>query len=214
MKSEYSQPKRYIQNGLKIYSSGTLHHQKNSVRGFLYKRPQKEKFFQLQTHYKRYFVVTNKQSFIQMQEQPVTKIYKQIKRKDIVCIQKISQNSANFGSNIPWKFSFELNTTERIFELFAPTVEERDLWVNGLHRILNIPVNDIGFVPMQMSTKQDIEFSDDFLMTDGNVSHVIDNTVIKKEVKLETVEEEKWQDTNLSAERPVSGSQVEKKDEG
>lgn len=86
MKAEYSQPKRYIQNGLMIYSSGSLHHQKSSLRGYLYKRASKEKFFQLSLYFKRYFVITNKQSFIQIQDQPVTKKYKQIFKQDIICI--------------------------------------------------------------------------------------------------------------------------------
>jgi len=32
--------------------------------------------------------------------------------------------------------------------LYAPTQEERDLWVNGIARLLSISVNDPFFVPM------------------------------------------------------------------
>jgi hypothetical protein len=35
-----------------------------------------------------------------------------------------------------------------VFALYAPTKEERDLWVNGIHRILKIPVKDPMFKAM------------------------------------------------------------------
>ena len=37
--------------------------------------------------------------------------------------------------------------------LFAPTAEERDLWVNGFNRVMQIPVIDPNFVPMGVMTK-------------------------------------------------------------
>ena len=37
MKSKAAAATRFLQEGLLIYSSGTLHHQRNSVRGFLFK---------------------------------------------------------------------------------------------------------------------------------------------------------------------------------
>ena len=61
-----------------IYSSGTLHHQKSSVRGYVYKRPSESKLFQLSNFYKRYMIISTKQSFVQVQEQPITKKYKSI----------------------------------------------------------------------------------------------------------------------------------------
>jgi hypothetical protein len=59
-----------------IYSSGSLHHSKNALRGYLFKKANKEKFYSMKNYYKRYFIVTHKQSFIQIQDQPVTKKYK------------------------------------------------------------------------------------------------------------------------------------------
>ena len=35
-------------------------------------------------------------------------------------------------SSLPWIFSFELKSVERVYTLYAPTKEERDLWVNGI----------------------------------------------------------------------------------
>jgi hypothetical protein len=48
----------------------------------------------------------------------------------------------------PWKHSFELKTNNRVYFLLAPTIEERDLWVNGLNRIFGVPVEDPNFKPM------------------------------------------------------------------
>ena len=61
-----------------IYSSGTLHHQKSSVRGYMYKKPTESKLFQTKNFYKRYFIISTKQNFVQVQDQPVTKKYKTI----------------------------------------------------------------------------------------------------------------------------------------
>ena len=57
------------------------------------------------------------------------------------------------GKACPWQYSFELKTHARSFMLFAPTAEERDLWVNGFNRVMQIPVIDPNFVPMGVMTK-------------------------------------------------------------
>jgi hypothetical protein len=57
------------------------------------------------------------------------------------------QNPA--ASDCPWTFSFQLVTHQRIYDLFAPTAEERDLWVNALYRLHNITIDDPSFEPMQ-----------------------------------------------------------------
>ena len=66
-------------------------------------------------------------------------------------------NSTNVNKQIPWKYSFELKTHQRDYELFAPSQEERDLWVNGFNRILAVPVFDDSFVPMGIVSKQTID---------------------------------------------------------
>jgi hypothetical protein len=65
MKPANAVPKRFLQDGLLVYSSGTLHHQKSSIRGFLFKKTQQQSFFSAAPKYvKRYFVVTGKAPFI------------------------------------------------------------------------------------------------------------------------------------------------------
>lgn len=49
-----------------IYSSGTLHHQKSSVRGYIYKKAAEEKLFQMKSFYKRYLIISSKQNFVQV----------------------------------------------------------------------------------------------------------------------------------------------------
>ena len=60
MKAETSAPKRYLQDGVVIYSSKTLHHQKNSIRGFMYKQSEKPGFFGEFSYHKRYFIASAK----------------------------------------------------------------------------------------------------------------------------------------------------------
>ena len=66
MKQETAAAKRFIQEGLMIYSSGTLHHQKSSVRGYLYKKATEAKIFQRSSFYKRYFIISTRQNFVQI----------------------------------------------------------------------------------------------------------------------------------------------------
>lgn len=66
MKAENAAPKRYLQDGLVIYSSGTLHHQKTSIRGYLIKKAEKTSILSPWTYYRRYFVVSGKANFIQV----------------------------------------------------------------------------------------------------------------------------------------------------
>ena len=87
-----------------------------------------------------------------------------------MCIQKISWQGQNITNEVPWKHSFELNTKSRTYVLYAPTSEERDLWVKGLHRIMGIVVNDPTFVPGEITTKADLEMVESVTMTEGNGS--------------------------------------------
>jgi hypothetical protein len=93
----------------------------------------------------------------------VTKKYKQIYKDDIVCLQKIGGVLSNL--DCPYKFSFEIKTSKRIYQLYAPTAEERDLWVFGINRIMNVPVDDPSFTPLKMITGRD---SETILNTEGN----------------------------------------------
>ena len=65
MKPQGSQPKRFLQNGLLIYSSATCHHQKSGIRGFLYKKTTTKSFFSKKEMFlKRYFIIEGKAKFI------------------------------------------------------------------------------------------------------------------------------------------------------
>ena len=50
--------------------------------------------------------------------------------------------------------------------MFAPTEEERDLWVNGIYRLLNIPVEDAAFTPMKPQSKQAHTVRQEIVLTD------------------------------------------------
>ena len=57
---------------------------------------------------------------------------------------------------------------ERNYTLYAPTKEERDLWVNGISRILRVPVTDPEFVPMGAVSKAQINLHQQVMQTEGN----------------------------------------------
>lgn len=91
-------------------------------------------------------------------------------RREIICIQRIKTLEKVDDKKTPWQFSFELRTHARSLLLLAPTAEERDLWVNGFNRILQIPVIDPNFVPMGMMTKAQLNqnLHEQFMATEGN----------------------------------------------
>ena len=70
--------------------------------------------------------------------------------------------------NRDWRFSFELKTNARIYKLYAPTSEERDLWVNGFNRVLRIEVIDPDFEPMGAVTRTEINLHQQVMQTEGN----------------------------------------------
>jgi len=110
--------------------------------------------------YKRYFIVSNRQSFIQIQEQPVTKKFKRIFNLDLIAVTNLQSNNDTLPETVlPWKYSFELETKGRSYVLYAPTLEERDLWVNGIRRLINLPVKDPCFRPMQMVSKASLHMT-------------------------------------------------------
>ncbi len=57
----------------------------------------------------------------------------------------------------PWKWYFELKTRDRTYMLYAATEEERELWINGFHRIIKLPVKDPHFQVMGALTKEQIQ---------------------------------------------------------
>ena len=58
-----------------------------------------------------------------------------------------------------WQYSFILETKHREFKFFAPTLEERDLWVESLHLYMNVPVRVTlapGFKIPSLMNAQDV----------------------------------------------------------
>ena len=65
--------------------------------------------------------------------------------------------------------------------LFAPSAEERDLWVNGFNRVMQVPVIDPNFVPMGVMTKSQLNTHEQVIMTDGNnVMEPVRNNLAKQ----------------------------------
>ena len=68
----------------------------------------------------------------------------EIDAADIISVNNISPPSKT--TKCRWKYSFELDWNQygkgkQTFKLFAPTTEERDLWIESLHIYLNVKVS-------------------------------------------------------------------------
>ena len=61
-----------------------------------------------------------------------------------------------------------MKTRTRVYVLFAPNLEERDLWVNSFFRVMGIPVADPTFVPMGKISKASLNLHQQVAFTDGN----------------------------------------------
>jgi hypothetical protein len=91
---------------------------------------------------------------------PVTKKFKRIFNLDLVSIKNLTMHEENVPDNyLPWKYSFELATKQRSYVLYAPTMEERDLWVNGISRLLALRVEDPSWQPMKLISKDNLYVS-------------------------------------------------------
>ena len=86
----------------------------------------------------------------------MTKRFKRIFISDLEYVQNISRppDTAEQHAQAPWKWYFELKTRSRVYMLYAATEEERDLWVDGLHRIIKLPVKDPFFKPMGLINRE------------------------------------------------------------
>ena len=73
---------------------------------------------------------------------------------DLICIHNLKINPQI--PDCPNIYSFDLKTKRRSYTLYAPTAEERDLWVNGFRRFFQVPVIDAKFRPMEMLTRDSL----------------------------------------------------------
>ena len=69
-------PIRYMQNGMLVYISNVLHFSSDFVRGFLYKCPESEKFFQRKSFYKRFFSMQKGRDCVEIKENFDAKVSK------------------------------------------------------------------------------------------------------------------------------------------
>lgn len=98
----------------------------------------------------------------------MTKKYTRVERADIISISEISRDNENDGRKVQWQWSFVLETVKRNYRLFAPTREERDLWVDAFNRLQNILIRDTNFQPLKALTKDTLNMHEQFQLTQGN----------------------------------------------
>ena len=109
-----------------------MSYQHISVQGFLKKFVKSIKLFQKSLYYKRYFVLdhTARKMRVHQTNDPHSE-YKLFEYKDILGIQvKKETLEDKMAIHERWSFEFQLNTAKRMFTLYAPSQDERNLWIH------------------------------------------------------------------------------------
>lgn len=114
-----------------------MHHSRDKCRGYLYKRGQEVKFFNIKQYHKRYFIISVHQKALYIQENVVSKKVTKIPHSDLLYIDSVYDHTEKGLSNLDekgrkkvgsvgckFKFSFTLVAQKRRFILYARTQEE------------------------------------------------------------------------------------------
>ena len=75
---------------------------------------------------------------------------------ELLHIDRISRESDK--TNCPFKYWFFLTTKTREFQLFAPNMLEREIWIKSFRRLLRVPIKNTD------SDFEDISDDEDLLM--------------------------------------------------
>ena len=115
------------------------------MRGYLRKRVHENKIFQRSKFPKRYFAINFQYGTIKIY--PTEQDYnnkkctdfKEILFRDILKVQNLGANEDNSlteKASKNFRMPFQIDTSERKFELFASSEEERKMWLVGFEYIL------------------------------------------------------------------------------
>lgn len=116
------------------------------------KKAKKKNLFHFKVWYERLFVITPDQLQILKKSQERTTIAP----SELLHIDRISRESDK--TNCPFKYWFFLTTKTREFQLFAPNMLEREIWIKSFRRLLRVPIKNTD------SDFEDISDDEDLLM--------------------------------------------------
>ena len=81
--------------------------------------------------YERYFVISEVLQMLQVMDREDSELSLKIYQSQIMRIKDVS--TPGQPTECPYKYFFTLVTSTRDYQLHAPTLEERDLWVESFH---------------------------------------------------------------------------------
>ena len=102
------------------------------------KRANKNALFTLSLWYERFFIISYDLQMMQIMDKKDADLSLKVYQYEMLRIKDIS--SEGQITKCPYKYWFTLVTASRDYKLFAPTREERDLWVEGFYRLLFVPI--------------------------------------------------------------------------
>jgi hypothetical protein len=105
------------------------------------KQANKGSLMALQKYYDRYFIISPELKLCQILSNKESELSAKVYQTEIICIRDISM--AGEETDCPYKYWFTLVTTSREYKLFAPTAEERDLWVECFYRFLFVRIDSL-----------------------------------------------------------------------
>lgn len=118
------------------------------MRGYLRKRVHENKLFQRTKFPKRYFAINFQHGIIKIYQSEADyknfkcTDFKELLFRDILRVNSLSGGSdedvtqATERASRNFKMPFQVNTSERKFELFASSEEERKMWLAGFEYVM------------------------------------------------------------------------------
>ena len=114
-----------------------MHHSREKVRGFLYKRGERVTIFNYNLYQKRYLVISSHHGALYIQDNVVSQKVTKIPKSELLYIDKVIDYSPLALASLSprsrkeidsvtckYKYSYTLNTVKRKYTLFARTKEE------------------------------------------------------------------------------------------
>ena len=117
-----------------MYISDTLRYERNTVQGFLKKKPKEKSGFSLfdQKLYRRFFILDHEnQRFLIMNSNAKNSKFLEMTYTDIQNVKLVDDPSMPYNSiQKRWSFEFIVQTTERVYRLIAASIDERCLFMH------------------------------------------------------------------------------------
>ena len=95
------------------------------------------KLFQFKIWYERFFLLSTESQQLVIFKNEGGKISAQIPAREISEVTALKDDWGG-AERCPFQHSFKLVTKKRTFQLFAPSLKERDLWVSALIKCLGV----------------------------------------------------------------------------